>query len=222
MYIPRYYRIENRDKVAELLAQNPFGVLVAYDDSRPIAVHAPFEFREVEGKLVGDVHVARGNPIWRHAPTNKEVLAIFSGPHTYISPSWYKDPNVPTWNYQAVHLYGACRVMDDAELEAFLQGIVSRYENGRPNARTWETLSPEFRAQQMRGIVGMTIKVERIEAAAKMSQNRTDEDFVNIAHQLGTSPAYADQTVSGVMRGVRPDLFPTDDGLDRAVLPPRT
>jgi transcriptional regulator len=207
MYIPRYYRVEDREQIAEFLTRNAFGIIVAQDSGRPLAVHAPCEFKEVEDALICEFHVARGNPIWQHAPNNPEVLAIFPGPHTYISPSWYRDPNVPTWNYQAVHLYGSCQVMSDEELAGFLERMVARYEGGRPQARTWDTLTPEFRNKQMRAIVGLSITVTRIEAAAKMSQNRSDEDFVNIVHQLESSKAPADVSVSQVMRGVRPDVF---------------
>lgn len=210
LYIPRYYRIDDREKVAALLSQNPFGLMVAYDNSRPIAVHIPFEFSERENRLVLEGHVSRGNPIWRVAPSNPEVLVVFQGPHTYISPSWYRDPNVPTWNYLAVHLYGACRVMTQPELETFLERLVERYEAGRANARTWNTLPPDFRQKEMRGIVGLTVTVERIDAAAKMSQNRNDEDFHHIVESLDGSASQSDRDVGGVMRSIRPDLFRTD------------
>lgn len=212
MYIPRSYRIDDRDAIAGFLTENPFGIVIANDaDGRPLAVHTPCQFRERENILICDFHVARGNPIWRHAPHNPEVLAIFPGPHTYISPSWYREPNVPTWNYQAVHLYGACQVMSGEELASFLKEMVARYESGRPQARTWDTLDPEFRKQQMRGIVGLSVTVARIEAAAKMSQNRADPDFANIVHQLEQSDAPSDRAVGQVMRGVRPQLFDSPD-----------
>lgn len=207
MYIPRHYRIDNRAAVEGILTHNPFGTLIAYDGTGPIAVHIPFEIRVIGDQLVLEGHVARGNAIWRTAPDNPEVLAIFQGPHTYISPSWYRDPNVPTWDYVAVHLYGPCRLMDHDQLQVFLEKLVDRYETGRVNARLWDTLTPDFREQQMRGIVGFSIAVTRIEAAAKMSQNRTDEDFHHIAETLSESSVSADVEVSRVMKKIRPDLF---------------
>ncbi len=207
MYIPHYYRIEDRDQISEYLTRYPFGILVAFDGTKPIAVHAPWEWREQDGRLFLEGHVAHNNPIWQVAPHHAEVLTIFQGPHTYISPSWYREQNVPTWNYVAIHVYGACQIMDDSQLETFLEGLLARYEGGRSNARLWHTLTEDFRRQQMRGIVGLTVDVARIEAAWKMSQNRKDADFRNIADRLGSSGEPQDIEVSKVMKTVRPGLF---------------
>ncbi len=207
MYIPSYYRVDDRERIQEMLTQYPFGVLVAIDGTRPIAVHMPFEWHEADGRLVLQGHVAKGNAIWRAAPDNPEVLAIFQGPHTYISPSWYEDPNVPTWNYVAVHVYGTCRVMTDAELETFLELLMNRYEDGRPGGRPWHSLTSEFRQEQMRGIVGLSIDVARIEAAAKMSQNRSDQDFHHVVETLQSSPDPQDVQVAQIMKTIRPGLF---------------
>lgn len=207
MYIPRRYRIDDRTQVEHLLTQYPFGIFVAYDGTKPIAAHIPFEVTVQGDDLVLEGHVAKANPIWRCAPSNPEIMVIFQGPHTYISPSWYRDPNVPTWNYVAVHVYGSCELMTGDQLAAFLEKMVARYESGRPNARLWDTLDPAFREKEMRAIVGFRILASRLEAAAKMSQNRTDEDFRHITEALSSSPETADQAVSQVMAELRPDLF---------------
>jgi transcriptional regulator len=214
MYIPHYYRIDDRDQISEYLTRYPFGILVAFDGNKPIAVHIPWEWREHDGHLMLEGHVARNNPLWQAAPNNSEVLVIFQGPHTYISPSWYQEQNVPTWNYIAIHVYGACRIMDETQLEVFLERLVAHYEDGRPNARLWQTLTEDFRRQQIRGIVGLVVDVARIEAAAKMSQNRKDADFRNIADVLGSSEVPQDVEVSKVMKTVRPKLF--GDSVERS------
>lgn len=207
MYIPSYYRVEDRERIAQILTDYPFGVLVAVRDGRPEAVHIPFEWRQIAGQLALEGHVAEANRLWQFAPETSEVLVIFQGPHTYVSPSWYTDPNVPTWNYLAVHVYGTCRTMDQPELEAFLERLVNRYEAKRDNGRPWANLPGSLRDSQMRGIVGLRIDVTRIEAAAKMSQNRTDRDFRRIVQHLSASASSHDNQVAEVMQDVRPELF---------------
>ncbi|NMP24723.1 FMN-binding negative transcriptional regulator [Sulfobacillus harzensis] len=206
MYIPKYYRLDDRERIGQYLSVHPFGTLVADDGARPIAAHMPFEWRAEKERLVLEAHVARGNPIARVASQGRSVLVIFQGPHSYVSSSWYRDPNVPTWNYVAIHLYGICRELTGEEFEAAMARLLNRYETGRPQGRTWERLDPTFRAQQMRAIVGLSIVVEEIQAAQKMSQNRTDEDFHSIVEHLegGSLP---EQEVAEVMRTVRPHLF---------------
>ncbi len=210
MYIPKNYRLEDRDSVSAILTHFPFGILVASDVGRPLAVHMPFEWRQEGNQLTLEGHVARANPIWRVAPQAPEILAIFQGPHTYISSSWYQDPNVPTWNYEAIHVYGACRVMSQEELEGAMERMLNRYELDRPAGRHWASLEPAFREQQMRAIVGLIIDVTHIEAAQKMSQNRTDADFANIVHRLAASTSSPDRDVAQVMKTIRPQLFDGD------------
>lgn len=207
MYIPKYYRMNDRDQISAVLTAYPFGIVVAYEGGKLLAAHVPWEWQEKDGRLELQGHVARGNPIWRAAPQCEEVLVIFQGPHTYVSSSWYERPNVPTWNYVAVHAYGTARVVEDEELEAVLDRMLDRYEGPRENGRTWETLDPAFRQQQMRGIVGLSIAVTRIEAIQKMSQNRDDGDFKNVVEALRQSPHPSDGEVAKVMERVRPQLF---------------
>ncbi|MCY0898454.1 MAG: FMN-binding negative transcriptional regulator [Firmicutes bacterium] len=207
MYIPKYYRIEDHEAIRSFITGSPFGIFVAHDGTKPIATHMPLLLREVEGREVLDGHVARSNPLWQVAPTNDEVLAIFQGPHTYISSSWYRDANVPTWNYVAIHVYGPCKVLDFPAFGEAMQYLLNHFEGARPNGRTWDRLPEEFLERQMRAIVGLRIDITRIEAAQKMSQNRTDEDFFNIVKALEASAAHEDQAVARVMRRVRPDLF---------------
>lgn len=207
MYIPKYYRVQDLDEVKALLSAFPFGTLVAFDGHRPIATHMPFEWAAVGEQLTLIGHVARGNPIWRTAPEMEEALAIFQGPHTYISSSWYEEQNVPTWNYEAIHLSGKVTVMADEEFQDAMKKLLNRYETGRVNGRTWESLDADFISQQMRGIVGLKMSVKRIEAARKMSQNRQDRDFQHIVERLRTSHEAQDQAVSQVMSQIRPELF---------------
>ncbi len=109
---------------------------------------------------------------------------MFQGPHAYISSSWYEQENVPTWNYQSVHVYGKAETFEGKELEKDLSNLLEKYEKHREHPVLWDTLSPQLLEQEMKGIVGVKVKVQEIQAAYKLSQNRNKEDYSNIIHQL--------------------------------------
>jgi transcriptional regulator len=126
------------------------------------------------GRLIG--HVARANPQWKHAG-GQRVLAIFSGPHAYISPTWYAAQNVvPTWNYVAVHAYGVLQLIDDRErLREIVRRTVAVYEANMP--QPWSVDAPEtsFIDRLLDAIVGFEIDVDRIEGKWKLNQNHDAE-----------------------------------------------
>ncbi len=157
MYLPASFAVADSDRLAEVMRKFSFATLVTATDGVPFATHLPLLHRPQPGTLgvlVG--HVARANPQWQHFTTEKESLAIFSGPHAYVSPSWYEtELAVPTWNYIAVHAYGVPRVIEDeAWLEALLDEMVQRYEASRPQPAQWRSprtvrrWSRSFRQQQ--------------------------------------------------------------------------
>lgn len=183
MYISKLYREEDRAKIVEFLQQNEFATLVSFDGEKPTASHLLMEVVAQGESLLVNGHMSKANPLWKTFGQTPEVLLIFQGPHTYISPTWYNHVNVPTWNYQAVHLYGAPRIVTDhEEYKAMLSRLVARHE-GATSYRL-EGLAPDFVTDQMRGTVGFQIAVSRIEANYKLSQNRADEDYHNIIQQL--------------------------------------
>lgn len=114
----------------------------------------------------------------------QEALVIFQGPHAYISSSWYEEQQVPTWNYQSVHLYGNVSLQTQDELQNDLKTLLHTYEHHRQHPVLWETLSPELLARELKGIVGFKLKVTDIQAAYKLSQNRNEKDYANIITQL--------------------------------------
>jgi transcriptional regulator len=118
MYISKLYCEENRAKILEFIRQNEFATLVTFDGKKPTASHLLMEVVEEGESLFINGHMSRANPQWKTFETNAEVLVIFQGPHTYISPTWYNHVNVPTWNYQAVHIYGNPRIVTGNEYYA--------------------------------------------------------------------------------------------------------
>ena len=183
MYISKLYREEDRVKIVEFLKQNEFATVVTHDGEKPVASHLLMEVVEEGEMLFINGHMSRGNPLWKTFEKNPEVLVIFQGPHTYISPTWYNHVNVPTWNYQSVHIYGSPRILTDhEETYEMLSRLIARNE-GNPSYRM-ETLPPDFVVKEMKGIVAFQIEVTHIEANYKLSQNRDDESYWSVVSHL--------------------------------------
>jgi transcriptional regulator len=194
MYSPPYNRVEDRAEVAAFMRAHNFPVLVTGAPALR-ASHLPVVVEERGGQIVIDMHMARANPQWRDFP-GREVLVVFSGPHSYISPRWYEETErVPTWNYAAVHAYGVPVVVEN---------IQNRHASQR---RLIESLDPEWLAKfdaldagyverMLGGIVVFEIPVTRLETRWKLSQNRGRREMELIAEALekGGETALAELT----------------------------
>jgi len=203
MYISKLYREEDREKILEFLKQNEFATLVAYDGEKPTASHLLMEVMEDSEQLFVNGHMSKANPLWKTFEKNPEVLIIFQGPHTYIPPTWYNHVNVPTWNYQAVHVYGSPRIVTDhEEMHTLLKKLIERHES--VSSYRLETLPQDFVEKEMRGIVAFQIEVTRIEANYKLSQNRDDEDYHNIVARLEERGDEMSHRVAETMKEKRP------------------
>ena len=184
MYIPKYFKVNDFGEIREFVQQNSFGTLVTTKLGRPIATHLPMQLLKEEEDYYLTGHMAYGNPQWRTFETCEDVLAMFQGPHAYISSSWYEQENVPTWNYQAVHIYGTAHILDEEELKSDLAKLLQKHEKHRENPVLWDKLSPSLLDRELKGIVGFKMKVKEIQAANKLSQNRKEEDYLNIVDKL--------------------------------------
>jgi transcriptional regulator len=183
MYTPKLYREEDRSRILQFMQENEFATLVSHDGRRPAASHLLVEVVEEGERLLVNGHMSRANPLWKTFESNPEVLVIFLGPHSYISPTWYNHVNVPTWNYQAVHLYGTPRLVTEyEEMYQLLKRLIKRHEGN--DQYKMEALPGDFVKKEIRGIAAFQIAVTRIEANYMLSQNRNDEDYWNIVSQL--------------------------------------
>lgn len=186
VYIPGDFQETDPQRIAALLARHSFALLVTVDaNGRPFASHLPLFYDSScgeNGTLLG--LMARANPQWRQFNGGPEALAVFSGPHAYVSPSWYEaHPSVPTWNYAAVHAYGRPRVVADDAARAILARLVDQYEAGF--AKPWRmALLADYEAAMLKGIVAFEIEITKLEAKFKMSQNRTAADRRNVTERL--------------------------------------
>jgi len=196
VYIPRPFALRKPSQITRLVAEHPFATLVTVSALEPHVSHVPLQFVDdgPNGTLLG--HMARANPHWQHFADGPSV-AVFHGPHAYVSPSWYAEPAtaVPTWNYSVVHMHGLAEIMDDeSEKRALLDDMIRRYEGAR--AQPWK-LQLEGRPLDalLGAIVGFRIRVERIDAKFKLSQNRSPEDRERVIGAL-RGEGYADASAT--------------------------
>jgi len=200
MHVPNYYKNENLDEVKNFLIENSFGILINQTNGKLTGTHIPMELDKDENGndvLVG--HISKVNPQWENFNENEEILAIFNGPHSYISSSWYEKENVPTWNYIAIHIYGEIKIIEGAELLDFLKKLVNKYEMNSKNPVSVEKMSSRT-LKQINGIVGFSIKINEIQAAYKLSQNRNESDYHNIVNKLENTGDSISNEVAKEMR----------------------
>lgn len=177
MYVPEQFSISDREEIFSFIDANAFGQLISIDAQRPLASHLPFLIAKDRRTVL--CHLARQNPQWRQLG-EQQVLVTFLGPHDYVSPSWYRNPGVPTWNYQAVHIYGHCRVFEEAaELAGLVETLTERYES-----RFDDPWQPNYRAAMLKAIVGVEITIDELQAKYKLSQNRPAEDRAGVIDRL--------------------------------------
>ncbi|EFI67878.1 FMN-binding negative transcriptional regulator [Lysinibacillus capsici] len=184
MYVPKYYKVSDLEEIKEFIQHNSFATIVSIRKGKPIAAHIPVLLKKIENDYYLTGHLAYGNPLWKTFEEVQDILVIFNGPHAYISSSWYEHENVPTWNYQAVHVYGKASLIEGIALEQDLTSLLEKYESFRENPVLWDKLSPELLQQEMKGIKGFKIKVEEVQAAYKLSQNRNASDYAHIIKEL--------------------------------------
>ncbi|MBW4362214.1 FMN-binding negative transcriptional regulator [Flavobacterium taihuense] len=184
MYIPDLYKNEDKEVIRTFLKANAFGILINQTNGKLWATHIPLELESnSEGEEVLMGHISKENPQWTAFESDNQVLAVFTGPHSYISPSWYDHENVPTWNYSAVHVYGKIKIIEGDAVIDSLTKLVDKYEqNSKCPVRVAELSKKTM--MQTRGIVAFEIKIEEIQAQTKMSQNRDDKNYSNIISEL--------------------------------------
>jgi len=204
MYIPAAFRQSDREKLFAFIEQNSFGLLVSQVEEEPFGSHLPFLLDRSsgpQGSLIG--HLALANPQWRQAK-GQTVMAVFSGPHAYISPTWYEAENVvPTWNYAAVHVYGTLHVVqDEAALVKILQDFVAFYEASLPRPWTFDA-SSDFAQKMMKAVAGFRIEISRIEGKWKLNQNRPQEQREKV---VGVLQTFTDDNSRGVADLMKKDL----------------
>lgn len=177
MYIPKHFEVTEQEELHRFIQNHAFGQLISNIDGRPFVSHLPFKLNKDKQQLL--CHVARRNPQWQSIES-QEILVTFQGAHDYISPTWYQSQGLPTWNYQAVHVYGKAELVTDSdELQVLVDDLSAIYENQRP--APWK---PDYKASMLNMIVGIKIAITEMQGKYKLSQNRSQEDRQNVISKL--------------------------------------
>ncbi|MBC2839365.1 FMN-binding negative transcriptional regulator [Robiginitalea sp. SC105] len=202
MYIPEKYRLEDPVLIREFLESNAFGLLVSNGEAAPLATHLPLEIEPGPGPMTLFGHFAKANPQWRQIKDGQQVLCIFQGAHSYVSSSWYEEEEVPTWNYIAAHVQGSFRFQDAAELRVSLGHLMDKYERDSERPVTMVGLSAKT-LRQVRGIVGFTVTVDRVDVALKLSQGR-ELDHGRIMEELTRRGGLSAAVAAAMKRYLQP------------------
>lgn len=184
MYVPEYSAEKNDQILREFLNEYNFGTLINIDQNEPAVNHYPFLIEKDDSGLILWTHLARSNPQWKHLD-NQSCLVVFTGPHAYVSPTYYKNKlNVPTWNYTAVHAKCFAEVVTDEDLRIeLMKKLVSFHEE--KNQTDWDyTLPDEFHDKLLKAIVWIKFRVVNIEGKFKLSQNRNQDDYEGVIENL--------------------------------------
>lgn len=186
MYNPKLFQVESPDEAFELMERNPFATVVSVADGAPFVSHLPLTPKKSGDQIVLIGHLARANPHWKLLPQS-QTLAIFHGPHTYITPKWYAENDVPTWNYSVVHATGQVELIETfGGIIECLKELTAHTERRWPSG--WDFFVPSDLTEEVlpKSIVGFQIKVDSINFKRKLSQNRTSADRLGILKGLET------------------------------------
>jgi transcriptional regulator len=179
MYIPAHNAVTEEAPLWDVMREFNFAMLITAPDGIPFATSIPFTPLENTRKLTA--HVAKANPQWQHFETAKEVLVVFQAEHALISSRWYeKHPNVPTWNYATVHVYGTPRLLNADETRAQLIALMEHHGH----SADMNELSEKYKTGMQNELVGFEIDITRIEGKFKLSQNRSKQDQHNVIAKL--------------------------------------
>lgn len=200
MYIPKHYAVTDRSKMYEFIKSNSFGILFSHTGSEPMASHLPFVLDQdggEQGIILG--HMAKANRQWRYAD-GQQVLVVFHGPNTYVSPTWYQEQDtVPTWNYVAVHATGVFKsVQDRPGLEESVGRLTHQHEESLP--QPWQPdFSTAYSDQMLKRIVAFEIEITSLQGKWKLNQNHPENRRRRVAEQLKTLGGDNNLQIAGLM-----------------------
>lgn len=200
MYVPSHFAFTEKPEIVAFMRRFNFAAIVSQVEGLPFATHLPFVVEDTgEGSIRLLAHFAKANPQWKTLE-EQTTLVIFSEPHAYVSPSLYsKELNVPTWNYAAVHAYGRAQLIsDDALAFGLLEKQMQAFEDAYLDQ--WARLPEDYKNALVKGIVGVEITVEKLEAKWKVSQNKPEQDRANVTAHLLESEDGAAREIGKMMK----------------------
>ena len=196
MYDLPYYKETDEETVKQFVREHPFAFISGCDkDSKPVATQVPVFIDEKVGKIFLTGHIMRNTDHHKAFAQNSNVLAVFTGPHAYVSATWYDNPRqASTWNYMSVHAKGIIRFGDEPALVAVLKRLSLHYENNNTGSTTiFDNLPADYRDRLMKAIIAFEIEVTSMDHVFKLSQNRDEKSYDNIAKELKKQGGNAQQ-----------------------------
>lgn len=207
MYNLPYFKEQETQQVLHFIHQHPFAMLIGCADNKPVATQVPLLLEERDGKTFLKGHIMRGTDHHKAFEKNNSVLCVFTGAHTYVSASWYTNPQVAsTWNYMSVHVKGMLTFLPDENLIEILRQTTAHFENNPHSPALFEKLPQAYVERLAKAIIGFQIEVTAMDNVFKLSQNRDAESYSNIINRLQHGDADA-QTIAAEMEGRKPQLF---------------
>ena len=200
MYNPKQYQVTDKTQLFEFMQDNSFGILFSHTGEEPMATHLPFVIDEKggeQGLILG--HMAKANRQWRYAD-GQQVMVVFHGPHTYVSPTWYQaEDTVPTWDYVAVHATGIFRAFEDRKgMEETVARLTAQHEASQSNP--WQMdFSTDYADQMLKRVVGFQIEITSLQGKWKLNQNQPEERRLLVSEKLKTLGGEVNVQIAGLI-----------------------
>jgi transcriptional regulator len=212
MYDLPHFKEQDEQVIKDFIDQYPFAFLTGCDSkNKPVATQVPVFIEEKGGRNILSGHIMRNTDHHKAFLHNENVLAVFTGPHTYVSAAWYSNPHLAsTWNYMSVHAKGTIRFLDESGLEEVLQKTTLHFEGYDQQSPTvFDNLPSEFKQKTMKYIVAFEIEVTEMDNVFKLSQNRDAESYHNIIKEL-KNQGEDGRVIAAEMEKRREEVFPED------------
>lgn len=199
MYTPNSFQEKDPKKLLQIMQDNAFAMIVTTDNkSKPVSTSLPFLVKQVNNKVILQAHFAKANPQWEHLESNAQILVVFQGSHCYISPSWYKNSGVPTWNYVTVHAYGTAKLFKSNKQTAeLIEELSDKYEKTQENP--WKA-KDNYSEKLLDHIVGFEINVQELQGKVKIGQNKAEEDLEGVVQALSSSTSEQDRAIAKLIK----------------------
>ena len=210
MYQFSYYKEKDHQKVLDFIHDHPFAFLTGNDSNgQLVATQVPVLLDERDGELFLQGHIMRNTDHQKAFTENPNALIVFTGPHAYVSATWYTNPHIgSTWNYMSVHVRGQMEFMTDDQLVHFMRKFTLYFEGGNDQSPTYyDNLPDDFIHRMMPAIVGFEMKADHIDHVFKLSQNRDEESYHSIISQLQSQGGNGEMLADEMKKRVS-SLFP--------------
>ena len=210
MYNFSYFKEKDKQVILDFIEEYPFAFLTgSFLSGKQVVTQIPILLEERNGELFIQGHIMRNTDHHKAFVENSNALLVFTGPNTYVSASWYSNPQIgSTWNYMSVHIAGKVQFMSDNELVNFMRKLTIKFEKGNTESLTiYDNLPEQFLSKMMPAIVGFEVKAEHIENVFKLSQNRDEISYLNIISKLEEQGGNS-ALIASEMRKRKEELFP--------------